>query len=102
MDLHNLSRNFKCLVLFTFSIFSIVHICTVCSSNVPIKYVLLSILGYFGGLLWLFFLASEDFNAKTYISENALLPALVETKYSEEYTARRHYDQLSEICKINL
>ncbi|XP_065065367.1 glycosylphosphatidylinositol anchor attachment 1 protein-like isoform X2 [Rhopilema esculentum] len=61
----------------------------------------LSILGYVGGLLWLVFLASDDFNARTYISENALLPALVETKYSEEHTAHRHYDQLSEICKIN-
>ena len=57
-----------------------------------------SILGYLGGLVWLVLLANEQFNARTYMSENALLPAMVETRYLEEHAAYRAYNQLGEVC----
>jgi len=58
----------------------------------------LSIFGYTGGIVWLFLLASSEFNSRAYVSENALLPGLVETSYSEDSVAFKLYGELKKIC----
>ena len=48
--------------------------------------------------MWLFLLASSEFNSRAYVSENALLPGLVETSYSEDSVAFKLYGELKKIC----
>ena len=52
--------------------------------------------------MWLAMLANEQFNAGTYMSENALLPAMVETRFSEEHAAYEAYNQLAEVCSNDM
>ena len=40
-------------------------------------FILLRLLAYIGGLVWMLLLANDEYNAGTYVSENALLPGLV-------------------------
>ena len=48
--------------------------------------------------MWLFLLASDEFNSKGYVSENALLPGSVETSYSDNHIAFKFYDELRGLC----
>ena len=52
--------------------------------------------------MWLFLLASSEFNSRAYVSENALLPGLVETSYSEDSVAFKLYGKLKKICKKDM
>ena len=59
---------------------------------------LFSFVGYIGGIVWLFLLASDQFNSTGYVSENALLPAMVDTSYSEDHIAFKFHEELKEMC----
>ncbi|KAI9266635.1 Gaa1-like protein [Phascolomyces articulosus] len=58
----------------------------------------LSILLFFVGIAWIFLLPYQDFNKKTYISENALLPGQVNVYfgYNDIRTAEEYRYQLTE------
>ena len=43
-------------------------------------------LGYFGGIIWLCLQSTGQFNAKTYIDENALCPGLADPQFSKEHS----------------
>eukprot|EP00794_Sanderia_malayensis_P019024 gene19024-20937_t len=63
---------------------------------------LLSIVFYLGGVIWLCLLASEQFNVRTSTYGHALLPGMVETRYSEDSLASDYYHKLSTICTKNI
>ncbi len=46
---------------------------------------------YLGGLVFLLVLPHPLYNAKTYFSENALLPGLVTSHYNQENAASSYY-----------
>lgn len=56
----------------------------------------LYILLYLGGVAWLLILSHPKMGNETYFSENALLPGLVKTQFSESQTAGNFYRELVE------
>eukprot|EP00092_Neocalanus_flemingeri_P071307 GFUD01087632.1.p1 GENE.GFUD01087632.1~~GFUD01087632.1.p1 ORF type:complete len:650 (-),score=226.04 GFUD01087632.1:40-1989(-) len=56
----------------------------------------LSWLAYLSGLVFLLVLPHPLYNAKTYFSENALLPGLVTSSYNEDRAAMRYHTDLVE------
>jgi len=59
-------------------------------------YVSLSWVSYLAGLVFLLVLAHPIYNAKTYFSENALLPGLVTSSYNEDRAAMKYHTDLVE------
>jgi len=59
-------------------------------------YAPLSWLSYVAGLIFLLVLAHPLYNAKTYFSENALLPGLVTSSYNENRAAMKYHTDLVE------
>jgi len=59
-------------------------------------YAPLSWLSYVAGLVFLLVLAHPLYNAKTYFSENALLPGLVTSSYNENRAAMKYHTDLVE------
>jgi len=59
-------------------------------------YAPLSWLSYLAGLIFLLVLAHPLYNAKTYFSENALLPGLVTSSYNENRAAMKYHTDLVE------
>ncbi|GAB6020270.1 hypothetical protein CHUAL_002988 [Chamberlinius hualienensis] len=53
-------------------------------------------ISYVCGILWFMALSSELFNAETYISENALLPAMVDREFGEKSDIQSYLDGLKE------
>ncbi|XP_055346850.1 LOW QUALITY PROTEIN: glycosylphosphatidylinositol anchor attachment 1 protein-like [Paramacrobiotus metropolitanus] len=56
-------------------------------------YMKLSVIAYVIGVAWLFCLVDDNFTLKTYFSENALLPGLVQHEFSslnENYALKQH------------
>ena len=43
-------------------------------------------IGYFGGIIWICLQSTGQFNAKTYIDENALCPGLADPQFSKEHS----------------
>ncbi|CAB4062297.1 GAA1 [Lepeophtheirus salmonis] len=60
------------------------------------KYRLLSWVSYLCGFLGLFIMVHPEYSAKTYFSENALLPGLVHGEILAEGEAKRIYNELQE------
>ncbi|XP_019629452.1 PREDICTED: glycosylphosphatidylinositol anchor attachment 1 protein-like [Branchiostoma belcheri] len=60
----------------------------------------LCFLAYVVGVVWFLALAYKPFNHKTYFSENALLPGLVEGKFRTENTASRISQAMKEIKNV--
>ncbi|XP_065676209.1 glycosylphosphatidylinositol anchor attachment 1 protein-like [Hydra vulgaris] len=58
----------------------------------------ISILSFLIGVMWLFMLAHHELSPKTYISENQLLPGLVNTHFSNTYFAGVVYNELKQEC----
>ncbi|XP_052818191.1 glycosylphosphatidylinositol anchor attachment 1 protein-like [Mya arenaria] len=59
----------------------------------------LCLLCYFGGLVWFMALAYSPFNAKTYFSENALLPGVVENGFYFDFDYNSYISELKEELK---
>ncbi|XP_050307434.1 glycosylphosphatidylinositol anchor attachment 1 protein [Anthonomus grandis grandis] len=59
----------------------------------------LCVLLYLAGVVWFCALASPQFNSNTYFSENALLPGLVKSSFSEERAAKEYYRMFSDEAK---
>lgn len=59
----------------------------------------LIIFTFFVGIIWFCLLASDVFNNKTYFSENALLPGLVDRKFNSGSSVKRLLDSLVEEAK---
>lgn len=61
----------------------------------------LMILSFFVGIIWFCLLASDVFNNKTYFSENALLPGLVDRKFNPGSSVKRLLDSLKDEVKTH-
>lgn len=61
----------------------------ICKLHVPI-----TILLYFGAFIWLCMLPYSKISMSVHFSENALLPGLVKTEFSQETLAKDYYDAL--------
>jgi len=59
-------------------------------------YAKLAWLSYIAGLVFILVLPHPMYNAKTYFSENALLPGLVTGGFNEDRAAQRYYEDLKE------
>lgn len=59
----------------------------------------LIVLSYVAGIIWFCLLASDTFNNKTYFSENALLPGLVDRKFNPGSSIKRLLDSLKDEVK---
>ena len=57
-------------------------------------------MSYIVGIVWFCALADPALNAKTYFSENALLPGLVETEYNNHAIASRYYRELISLSSL--
>lgn len=55
---------------------------------------------YFAGLIWFLSLAYNPFNAKTYFSENALIPGLVESTFYTDHGSEKYYEELKEEFRV--
>ena len=54
-------------------------------------------LSYVAGVVWLCLLSDRSFNARTYFSENALLPGLVEGEFKNHRFASDFFRKLSTV-----
>lgn len=57
-------------------------------------YAKLCVLLYVSGVVWFLSLAYAPLNAETYFSENALLPGLVHSKFTDDQSAKLFYAEL--------
>ena len=56
-----------------------------------------SLLSYVAGVVWLCLLSDRSFNGRTYFSENALLPGLVEGEFKNHRFASDFFGKLSTV-----
>lgn len=57
-----------------------------------------SIASFAIGIVWMMALAHSEISAKTYISENALLPGMATTQYRNTHYADEVYQRLQKDC----
>ena len=57
---------------------------------------LVSGLLYLAGIVFFFIMPLQEFNERTYFSENALLPGLVKGEFDEELAAERYREGLKD------